>query len=420
MNIAVLTIGDELLNGDLADTNTAAIARQLDEHSFTVRKAETVGDYEPDIAEALQRLAASSDIVIVTGGLGPTDDDRTARAAAQAFERPLVINDLALRQIHEHFRAGKRPMHPRNDKQALMPNRAKVIANLSGTAPGFHLTVEKSALFFMPGVPSEMLAMLENYVLVELQARNPNPQLRVQRRLNVFGLPEPEVESRINQQGLPENVTLAFAVEFPFVQVKLRATGEDATSQVDRAELAVHQALGDNIFSTGTETMAGIVARLLTITELTVALAESCTGGLIAKLLTDQAGSSAFLERSVVTYANTAKTDCLGVSPELLERYGAVSNECAMAMTKGLHQAARTGISLAVTGIAGPDGGTLDKPVGTVYLSMQSELGSRTERFLFPGNRAQIRIRTAFTALDWLRRLAMKQLVMDNWGSGQP
>ena len=413
MKIAILTIGDELLNGDLADTNTAAIARILMDSSLPVREAATVGDREKDIVAALQRLAGTHDMVVTTGGLGPTEDDRTARAAARAFERSLSLNDKALLQIRARFRAWKREMHPRNEKQALLPSRSEVITNRNGTAPGFHLQSNQADLYFLPGVPREMLAMLEEYVVPSLLNRFPTPPLQCRRIMTVFGLAEPDVETRINRSGLPEGVELAFNVDFPMVQVKLRAEGETAQRLVDRAELAVRKTLGDFIIGIDGGSLAGNTARFLSTAGSTLALAESCTGGLIAKLLTDQPGSSAFLERSVVSYANSAKLNCLNVPQEIIDRHGAVSAECAEAMARGVRATARTDISLAVTGIAGPGGGTVDKPVGTVYLAMVSSSGERVERFNFSGNREQVRLRTACTALDWLRRLVMSQLSND-------
>ncbi len=410
MKIAILTIGDELLNGDLADTNTAAIASTLMDNSLPVHEAATVGDREEEIAAALLRLAKTHGVVIATGGLGPTDDDRTARAAARAFERPLSLNIKALDQIRDRFRAWGREMHPRNEKQALLPGRSAVISNENGTAPGFHLKTNQADLYFLPGVPGEMLAMLGDYVIPSLQERFPDPPLLCQRVMTIFGLAEPEVETRITRHGLPAGVELAFNVEVPIVHVKLRARGVYAQKLVDRAEMAVRQALDDHVVGVDGETLAACTGRLLSAAGITLALAESCTGGLIAKLLTDQPGASAFLERSVVSYANSAKREALQVSQDILDRYGAVSAECAEAMARGVYQAAHTDIGLAVTGIAGPDGGSDEKPVGTVYLAMTSRWAARTERFHFFGNRDQVRLRTACTALDWLRRQAMARL----------
>ena len=410
MKIAILTIGDELLNGDLADTNTAAIARRLIDDSLPVHEAATTGDRASDIAAALQRLAATHTAVIATGGLGPTEDDRTAKAAATAFNRPLSMNQTALQQIRERFRSMQRRMHPANEKQAMLPGRSRVIANRMGTAPGFHLQHLDTELFFLPGVPREMLAMLDDYVVPALLERFPDPPLFCQQTVTVMGLPEPEVESRITQDAMPEGIELAFNVELPVVQVKLRARGEQARKLVDRAEMVVRRALGEHVVSSGNETLPATTGRHLTTAGLTLALAESCTGGLIAKLLTDQAGASAFLERSVVTYANSAKIDCLNVPADILAEHGAVSEACAVAMARGVKTVSRTDIGLAVTGIAGPDGGSADKPVGTVFIALAGPYGERVERFHFPGNREQVRVRTACTALDWLRHQAMRRI----------
>jgi len=410
MKIAILTIGDELLNGDLADTNTAAIARRLFTESLPVQEAATTGDREADIAAALQRLAASYDAVVVTGGLGPTEDDRTAKAAAIACKRPLVLNDRALQQIRERFRSMQRRMHPANEKQAMLPGRSTVIANRNGTAPGFHLRHHAAELFFLPGVPREMLAMLDEYVVPLLLERFPDPPLLCQQTITVLGLPEPEVEARIISASLPAGVELAFNVELPAVRVKLRTRGKDASKLLDRAEVIVRRALGEHIVCLGDETLVEATVRHLKSAGFSLSLAESCTGGLVAKLLTDQAGASSFLERSVVTYANSAKIDCLHVPADIIEQHGAVSAACAVAMARGVKTASRTDIGLAVTGIAGPDGGTDDKPVGTVFMAINGPYGERVERFLFPGNRDQVRMRTACIALDWLRRQAMQRI----------
>ena len=409
MKIAILTIGDELLNGDLTDSNTATIARALAEESLCVSKAVTIGDSEAEITATLQRLVSSCDAVIVTGGLGPTEDDLTSRAAAKAFNRPLSLNCEALKQIQARFRFMKREMHPRNEKQALLPAKSSVITNRNGTAPGFHLQQEQVQIFFMPGVPHEMKAMLDAYVIPNLLQTFPELPSQARRIITVFGLAEPAVEDLILKKGLPDGVELAFNVEFSMVHVKLRAEGENALQKVNRAELSVREALGDYIVGIDDETLAFTTAKILTTAGLTLSLAESCTGGLIAKLLTDQPGSSAFLERAVVSYANSAKIDCLNVSGELIERYGAVSAECANAMAEGVYTSSGTDIALAVTGIAGPDGGTEEKPVGTVFMAMISRWGERVERLQLTGSRQQVRLRTAYMAMDWIRRLVINR-----------
>ncbi|PLX86288.1 MAG: damage-inducible protein CinA [Desulfuromonas sp.] len=404
VKIAVLAIGDELLSGEMDDTNTARIARLLGARGLALRESRTVGDAEEDIAEAMRHLAERHQAVIVTGGLGPTADDLTARAAARAFGRRLALHDEALRQIREHFRRKGRPMHPGNEKQALLPQKVAALVNTRGTAPGFVLRHGATDLFFLPGVPSEMTVMLEASVLPRLQARSGEAFPREERILQVFGISEPKTEELLTGADLPEGVSIAFGVEFPLVLVKLRAGGQKALSLLDRAELEARQALGDHVVGPGGESLAKTVARLFTARSLTLALAESCTGGLVAKLLTDIPGASTFLERGAVTYANSAKRDWLQVPETVLLQPGAVSEACALAMARGIREAAGTDLGLAITGIAGPGGGMPQKPVGTVFIALSTARGEQARRHHFAGNREQVRILAAYTALDWLRR----------------
>lgn len=404
--ISILTIGDELLNGEVADTNTATIGRILGARGYTLQSRVTVPDEESAISAALQHLAVGSDVVIVSGGLGPTEDDITARAAAKAFGRRLVLNDEALGQIRAFFQRQGLPMHPRNEKQALLPQKVKILPNPLGTAPGFCLCQDERDIFFLPGVPAEMRIMLEQSVLPLLLERSGGLPPREERILTVFGLSEPKAEEILGQINRPREVELAFGVDFPFVHAKLRLAGGADLALLEQAELAARKALGDFLFATGDETLVQNVARLLTVKELTLALAESCTGGLIAKLLTDIPGASAFLERGAVTYADQAKRDWLGVDPALLAREGAVSAACALAMARGARQAAGTDLAVAVTGIAGPDGGTPEKPIGTVYIALASAEEEQVKGYRFSGSRDQIRTLTACMALTWIFRFA--------------
>lgn len=404
LSIAVLTIGDELLDGSLSDSNTARIGALLGAHGLPLRESLTVGDREADIISALLSLVKQQDVVIVTGGLGPTADDLTSRAAAKAFNRRLVLNDEALQQIREYFLHQGRPMHPRNEKQALMPQQVMVMANRAGTAPGFILHQDGHDLFFLPGVPEEMSAMLEAEVLPHLRQRSSAHARQQERVLRVFGLSEPKIEALIEQAGLPGDLRIAFGVDFPFVLLKLRAGGDAAAALLEKAETSARQALGDCVVASGNESLAQVVGRRLSAAGKTLALAESCTGGLVSTLLTDQPGASAFLERSAVVYANQAKSDWLGVSNEILEQEGAVSEACALAMAQGIRRAAGSDLALAITGIAGPDGGTAQKPVGTVFLALCADGLEQVKGYRFGGNREQIRLLAANMALDWIRR----------------
>lgn len=414
MNIAVLAIGDELLNGDQPDTNTATIARLLGEHGLSVCEAACVRDREEEIAAAINRLASAHRAVIATGGLGPTADDRTARAAARALGVSLSLDPAALSQIRARFQQWERPMHPRDEKQALLPARATILPNPRGVAPGFCLRHPKGAdLFFLPGVPGEMGVMLADSVLPRLLAQATALPATAVQRLTIFGLTEPEVEQRLEAATLPQGVEIAYTVAFPVVRVRLSAHGEGAQQLVDRAEVAARRAFQEYLVALGDETLPGATARLLTAAGLTVALAESCTGGLLAKLLTDLPGSSVFFERGAVTYANAAKTGWLKVPAPLLAKSGAVSADCARAMARGIRRAAGTDLGLAITGVAGPDGGAPEKPVGTVFLALATHDGEQVEEFRFHGDRRQIRLHSACTALDWLRRQAIGHLSSD-------
>lgn len=411
LKIAILTIGSELLSGELSDTNTACIARVLGAHGYEVRDSLTVADIETDIEEALLALSARRDVVIVTGGLGPTADDLTARVAARAFKRRLMLNEEALALIRDHFSRSGRPMHPRDEKQALLPQKIVVIPNPRGSAPGFFLHHNGKEIFFLPGVPAEMQAMLEASVVPHLQECVGRPvHPRQERIFKIFGLTEPQVEELLATAALPPGIVVAFGVDFPFVHAKLRASGEDGETLLDRAELPVRRVLGKYLVATGEETLAGNVARLLTDAGLTLSLAESCTGGLIAATLTDFAGASAFLERGAVTYANKAKADWLGVPPAILEQEGAVSEACARAMARGIRTAAGTDLGLAVTGIAGPTGGSAQKPVGTIWLALSAPGAERVKLYRFGGDRAQIRRLAACTGLEWLRRYLIDRI----------
>lgn len=408
MKTAILSIGDELLLGEVVDTNSARIAARLaDEGIATVRKL-TVGDDEAGIAAALQELARGHDVVIATGGLGPTDDDVTARAAARATGRRLVLNDEAMARLKEFFARLGREMHPANGRQCLLPAKAELIPNPAGTASGFHLLLDGCLLIFLPGVPSEMAVMLEESVVSLVLARRSGRQRTRTSTLTVFGLSEAEIGARLSDidRSRP-GLGVAYCVEYPMVQVKLRATGEDETALTALLEdgaAIVRERLGDHVVAGGGETIDTVVARLFRETGMTLALAESCTGGLIAGRITAVAGSSGYFLLGAVTYSNDAKSNLLGVPGDMLAEQGAVSAEVARAMARGARKLAGSDLALAVTGIAGPEGGSPDKPVGTVFIALADRAGCSAKGYHFSGDREKIRTITAITAMDWLRR----------------
>jgi len=414
MRVSTLSIGDELICGQLTDTNAGTIASLLLGEGVRIQRHLTVGDNEADIISALSDLGRISDAIIVTGGLGPTADDLTSQAAARATGRRLVINEEA--RTHVRLMSGKLEnliVCPLDDKQSMIPTKSAIIPNPNGTACGFHLMHNGCFMFFMPGVPSEMIVMLRDTVIPFILERVPRKRVIRTASLNLFGPCEAEVDELLMGIACPERgLTLGICVTFPWMKVTLRAEADShdaATELLSPAVCAVRDRLKEYCFSSGDISIDDAVAELFHNRCLTVSLAESCSGGLIAKRLTDIPGSSAYFCEGVVTYSNAAKTRLLGVSSGLLSNHGAVSSECASAMAKGIRLASGSDLGLAVTGIAGPDGGSGEKPVGTVFISLAAPDGCWTKRFQFNGGRDEIRTLTAWTALDWLRRYLLKK-----------
>jgi nicotinamide-nucleotide amidase len=408
MRIATLSIGDEVVFGEIIDTNAPFIAARLYDIGLKVRRHLAVGDVEQEIIGAIRDLAASSDVVIATGGLGPTIDDITARAAAKASERRLALNDTALAHLREFLARRGRSVNPANEKQALLPAKSGLIPNPTGTACGFHLQINNCLFFFLPGVPSEMVRMLGDTVIPLIMERRGQGNFIRIKILKVFGIPEAEMDTLlrgVTEHGSP--VTVAFQVAFPEILVKLRAEGDDEKETVlalDRVCLAAREVLQGRVFAEDEETMDSVVADLFRAKGITLSLAESCTGGFVAKRITDMPGSSGYFLEGAVTYSDSAKTRLLGVGPQILAEKGAVSSEAAMAMARGMRKQSGSDIALAITGIAGPSGSTPEKPVGTVFIALATGSGCQAKMYRFAGNRVEIRTVTTFMALNWLRR----------------
>ncbi len=415
MKISTLSIGDELIYGQVTDTNAGTIASLLLAEGVRIQRHLTVGDSEQDIVEALNDLGRISQMVIVTGGLGPTADDLTSLAAARAAGRHLVISEEA--RSHVRMMSGKLEtliVCPLNEKQAMIPSESTLIPNPTGTACGFHLEHNGCLMFFMPGVPSEMTVMLRETVIPFILERVPRKRVIRSVSLNLFGPCEAEVDELLLGIARSEHgLNLGICVTFPWMKVTLRAEADNddaAAALLNPAVCFVRERLGEYCFSSGDVSMYDAVASLFRAGGLTLSLAESCSGGLIAKRITDISGSSGYFCEGVVTYSNSAKMRLLGVPADILNNCGAVSSECASAMANGVRLSSGSDLGLAVTGIAGPDGGSEEKPVGTVFISLAAPDGCRTQRFQFGGNRDQVRTLTAWTALDWLRRYLLKRV----------
>ena len=403
MKLAILSIGDELLAGEIIDTNANHIAGRLYDTGFSVLRQLTVADDEAAIAAALRELSQDFDAVIATGGLGPTPDDLTAAAAAQAAGVPLEPSVEALAHLARFSEQIPGGLHPANSRQALVPRGSALIPNPLGTACGFILRLGGCQCFFLPGVPFEMVRMLEESVLPGLPGRgSADPGVRV--TLKLFGISEAAAAAELAGL-LPEEspVQLAYCVKFPEIHLILRGATRHQPL-LEAAAAAVRERLGRYLFAEDGVTLDSALAALFLGSGATLALAESCTGGMVAARVTRVAGSSAWFLEGVVTYSNAAKVRMLGVPEELVEAHGAVSAEVAVAMANGARAASGATLALSVTGIAGPAGGTPEKPVGTVFIALADSGSCAVRQYQFPGDRDQVRSLTCFAALNLLRK----------------
>jgi nicotinamide-nucleotide amidase len=406
----ILATGEEIRTGALVDSNSAHIARALEASGVEVARIGAVGDDLARLKSVLVEIGARADVAVVTGGLGPTVDDLSAQAAAEAAGLDLVRNDAALAAIEEFYRRRNRPLNPSVRKQALLPRGAEMLANAVGTAPGFSLRVGRCRFFFLPGVPSEMKPMLAAHVLPGIERmRGPLREHRPVRTFACFGSTESLTAERVaGLAGRFPGVRLGLRAKFPEVQVKLYTSDPSeaaAFARLDAASAWVRERLGDLVFSETGDPMEAVVGALLRARQATLAVAESCTGGLLASRLTDAAGSSDYFLISTVAYANAAKVKVLGVEPRMLERLGAVHEETARQMAAGARRLAGSTYGLSTTGIAGPGGGSPEKPVGTVCIGLAAPQGLFGYRFHFTyGRRAMNKQAFAMKALDLLRR----------------
>jgi len=407
----ILSTGDEVRSGAIADSNAAYIAQRIEsEAGLPVSRHSCVGDDIKDIAGILREIGARADIALVTGGLGPTSDDLTAEAAALAAGVNLNLNETALGQMEAFFKMRNYTLNSSNRKQAILPEGAEVLYNPVGTAPGFALKIGKCLFFFMPGVPSEMKKMLADRVLpkiAELQGKQRH--FCVVKTISTFGLPESTVGERLAglTEAIPE-IRLGLRALFPEIQVKLYVEGDNQAvidSRIEKAVQWILQQIGDKVISLDGSSMEAVIGKLLKEKNATLSVAESCTGGLISHRLTDVAGSSDYFLFSGVTYSNEAKIKVLGVSPDTLRQYGAVHEETAKEMALGVKRLTGSTYGLSTSGIAGPGGGTKEKPVGTVCIGLATPREVIARRFHFSfGIREMNKTIFAVTAMELLRR----------------
>lgn len=403
----ILSQGDEVVTGQVVDTNAAWLATRLIDLGFDVVGHAAVPDRLPDLVAALRRVAHEADLVVCTGGLGPTADDLTAEAVAGAFDRPLAFDEVAMAAIEARYAAVGRTMPEVNRKQAWLPEGSVRVDNAWGTAPGFGLGAGVAWLVFMPGVPREMRPMFDERVVPSLHERF---ALRPGRLLTVrtVGIAEAEIQERVRDLQVPQGVALGFRTMLPENHVKLR-THSDISDEVLR-DLAreIVQRLGSSVFAVeglGNEagSFAEVLGRTLQARGETVAVAESCTGGRLSAAFTGVPGASAWFLEGRVTYANEAKVR-LGVSADLLADVGAVSEEVARSLAEAVRAQAGATYGLATTGIAGPGGGSESKPVGTVWLALAGPQGTSARRIRLPGDRDRVQQLATAGAMDMLRR----------------
>jgi nicotinamide-nucleotide amidase len=409
MKAEVLTIGDELLRGEIVDSNKAFLSDRLLSLDIETHYHASVRDVPADMIDAFRRAAERSDIVLVSGGLGPTRDDLTSEVLAQAFGREMRLDENALAGIRAFFAAVGREMTENNASQAWFPDGAEVLANPIGTAPGFMLDVKTSVFFCMPGVPREMMRMMDEQVLPRVAARSSGSEPRVVRArlLRTFGMGESTLDAELADIAATGDVVLGFRTSFPdnyLRPVARAATAAQADALLDRVCEAIRARLGALVYGEGEEALEQVVGRLLRERGARVAVAESCTGGLVAGKLTDVPGSSDYFVGGVVAYADAAKQSLLGVPEALLARHGAVSESVARAMAEGARARFGADLAIATTGISGPGGGSEAKPVGLVHLALADASGTHADHFVFPLDRTRHRQLTTQVALDWIRR----------------
>lgn len=404
MKIAILVIGNELTSGRIADLNTATIARLVWQMGWQVVSSICIGDEEEMISRALEFSLTHGEATIVTGGLGPTADDITTATIAKSLGLPLYTDEQALKELKDLFQKYKLPWTENNAKQAVFPVGAEILPNPMGTAAGYALRHKNSHLFVIPGVPREAEKMMKEQVIPRLlKLAGKERTFSMTRTLKTFGLSEAAVDEAVKDIDFRVlEIAVGFYPQFPenhLVITTLGSNEEEVKERIERGEKEIFQRLRPYIFARDGETLEGNVGALLRSKGMTISIAESCTGGLITDRLTDVPGSSSYVDRGYIVYSNSSKVDLLGVSPETIEISGAVSEETAREMAQGARRRAGTHLGLAVTGIAGPSGGSAEKPVGTVFIAIADENNTQCLKYQFRWDRRRNKIITSEAAL---------------------
>jgi nicotinamide-nucleotide amidase len=404
MKAEIIAVGTELLIGQIANTNARYISKKLNEYGISVYYHTVVGDNKGRMTEILKTALERSDVIVLTGGLGPTEDDLTKETVCEYLNIKLELDNDILASIEDYFKHKNIVMAKSNSKQAYVPDGAIVLYNQKGTAPGFCINHKDKKIVILPGPPVEMEPMFDDFLIRYL-----SKEVTIYSRfINIFGIGESAVEERILDLIHRQNsITIATYVNFGQVMIRLTTQAKNKTDAEDRLRSTIcelHSRFGNDIYSDEDISLPEKVTSLLFSQDRTVAIAESCTGGLISKMITDQAGVSRIFLGGIVAYSNSLKEKYLQIDKDMLSRHGAVSEAVCSAMAENIAILSGADIGLSVTGIAGPGGGTDEKPVGTVYIGVYSGGNVKVKKCMFNGDRNKIRNMAAMTSLDMLRR----------------
>ena len=413
MKASIITIGDELLIGQTVDTNSAWMGAELSKYGFDVYRMTSVHDRREDILYSLKEATGKSDVVLITGGLGPTSDDITKQTLCEFFNTHLVINEEVLIMIEKMMLHRNFPMNDKNRRQAEVPESCRVLKNAEGTAPGMWFERENTIYISMPGVPHEMKHLMEKIVLPELKKRFTSQNI-IHRNIMTYGTFESKLADILTdfESGLPSNVKLAYLPASGIIKLRLTGTGPDreSLSKIINDQVSIlYKTIPEFIYAEDEESLEMVIGNLLKSKQKTLSAAESCTGGEIAHLITSVAGCSAYYKGSVIAYANSAKTELLGVKASTIKEFGAVSEQTVIEMAEGARKLFSTDYSVATSGIAGPDGGSDEKPVGTLWIAVASDNEVVCEKRVFGNNRTINILRFSLASLNLLRKQIIKQ-----------
>ena len=403
----IISIGDELLVGQVVNTNATWIAQHLHETGIPVKQISAISDDAEEIKKALDLAFSRADVILVTGGLGPTKDDITKHTLCAYFDTHLVFHQPSYDNIVRLFGGRGLKISEVNRKQAEIPANCIPLLNLNGTAPGMWFERDNKILVSLPGVPFEMEAMIEKYVLPRLAGED-NDRIVAHKTILTQGIGESYLSELIKEweENLPANMKLAYLPQPGIVRLRLTAYGESKEkilNEIDNQVSTLQQIIPGLIFGYGNDTMEQVVGWLLKEKHVTVCTAESCTGGYLAHMITSIPGSSEYYAGSVIAYSNEVKQEFLGVKEDSLRMFGAVSEQVVKEMAEGARQHLKTDFAVSISGIAGPDGGTIEKPVGTVWIAVASKTGITTQKFMFGEHRGRNIRRAALAGLNMLR-----------------